>query len=69
MISLLSYSENWIAIEELLLSTLDIAMITFMWATFCLNDDGNGVWSLPRVARSVRSEIESEKHLAKQLIM
>ena len=67
MISLLSYSENWIAIEELLLSTLDIAMITFMWATFCLSDDGNGVWSLPRVARFVRSEIESDKHLAKQL--
>jgi hypothetical protein len=69
LISLLSYSLSWVAVEELLMTTLELAVITVVWALICLNEDTFGVWSLPQAALYVRSEIESDKHLAERLIM
>ena len=44
--------------------TLDIAITTILWGCFCMNENGYGLWNLAAVALFLRSEIDSDKHLA-----
>ena len=62
--SLLSYSDKYVAEQELMTITLDIATTSILWGCFCMNENGYGLWNLPAVALYLRSEIDSEKHLA-----
>ena len=48
---------------------LDVGVITSVWLTFCLHERGVGLWNLPEVALFLRQEIESEKHLGKNLVL
>lgn len=62
--SLMAYTVRYIATEELGLICIDIAAIFVIWMGFCNNETNIGVWNLPTVATFIRSEIESDKHLA-----
>lgn len=50
--------------QELASLCLDIGVATVLWGCFCMDENGYGVWNLPAVAQFLRSEIDSDKHLA-----
>lgn len=67
--SLLTYTEKYIAQQELATLCLDVGIATVLWGSFCLQEDGYGVWNLPAVASYLRSEIDSDRHLAQSFTL
>ncbi len=65
----MSFTPEYVASEELGMLGLDVGVITSVWLTFCLNERGIGLWNLPEVAFFLRQEIESDKHLGKNLVL
>jgi hypothetical protein len=65
--SLMAYTVKYVATEELGLLFIDIGAIFIIWLSFCNDETNIGVWNLPAVAMFIRSEIESDKHLAQRL--
>jgi hypothetical protein len=67
--SLLTYTDKYVAEQELATLCLDVAVATVLWGCFCLQEDGYGVWNLPAVAHYLRSEIDSDRHLAQSFTL
>jgi len=50
MVSMLTYTTDFAALEELLMLLADVVIISCAWYMFCMEETGYGLWTLPDVA-------------------